>query len=496
MSTDGLKQRKEDFVTGLTGGSVSEIYLCTLVATSTYFAWCALQSRFQFFKTRALPNQLVDVSLTWIAPLLTLTLYSSIPTTLNIMVLLPSIAILALNPAKPNKHPSKASTPAASGKASPLRAYLPKLPFLTIFRGNMMVLTCLAILAVDFRIFPRRFAKVETWGTSLMDLGVGSFVFSMGLVSARSTLVDAYLEKSTPRTTAISQSFRQALPVLALGVVRLALVKAFDYQEHVTEYGIHWNFFVTLGLLPPFVSLVDMFPKKVPLAFISLAIAIVYEFLLNNGGLIAYIITAPRDNFFSQNREGIFSFIGYLSIFLFGKATGFYALPSTLTYKSYFYPQPSHIISKVQKSPARNWRKAAMLLVSGLTVHILYTVARNVFRLSASRRFANLCYVLWVVSYNLAYLSIFVGIEAYFTSPPSIVAESVYENLVPESLEAVNVNGLVVFLLANVSTGLINMSVNTLDASRELSMVILTAYAFFLAGVSAFLRSRGIVIKL
>uniref|UniRef100_S4RIL7 Uncharacterized protein n=1 Tax=Petromyzon marinus TaxID=7757 RepID=S4RIL7_PETMA len=54
---------------------------------------------------------------------------------------------------------------------------------LTQFRAYTNLLTIVCILAVDFRAFPRRFAKTEIHGTGLMDLGVGTFVLSNALVS-------------------------------------------------------------------------------------------------------------------------------------------------------------------------------------------------------------------------------------------------------------------------------------------------------------------------
>ena len=59
-----------------------------------------------------------------------------------------------------------------------------KRPFITSFRAYVNIAGAISILAVDFQVFPRRFAKAETYGTGLMDVGVGAYVISNAIVSA------------------------------------------------------------------------------------------------------------------------------------------------------------------------------------------------------------------------------------------------------------------------------------------------------------------------
>lgn len=144
------------------------------------------------------------------------------------------------------------------------------LPFLTVYRAHMMIMTVHCILAVDFPIFPRVLGKCEDFGTSLMDVGVGSFVFSLGIVSSKSFSPSKHA--NTPWVRTCLMALRKAAPVLALGFVRLMMVKGVEYPEHLTEYGVHWNFFFTLGLIPALCS--ALLPLRRQVRWHVLAVAI------------------------------------------------------------------------------------------------------------------------------------------------------------------------------------------------------------------------------
>lgn len=454
------------------------------------FLWSALQVRQSFFESRTLLSLIVDFLLNTGATLLAFTIYGDTPLLLNLLILAPVALIYALPQAPtPKKQPKPPpSKRAKQDVANPL----PKKPFLTMYRGSMMIATCLGILAVDFKVFPRRFAKVETWGSSLMDVGVGSFVFSAGIVASRSVIKEKLEGKTTTLSTRLYQSIRHSLPLIILGLIRLYSVKGLDYAEHVTEYGVHWNFFFTLGLLPPFVAICQSILKYIP-SYAGLAIIIggVYQVALETTNLKALILAAPRTNIFLKNREGIFSFIGYLAIFLAGESAGMFLLPRRLS-----------------SSTGKQQRKKLLLTLGSWsafwTLLLFLTTSYNYgLSLSISRRMANLPYILWIIAFNYVQITAFCLVETVFFPPayksgdisPQSETE-IYKRCTSSVLEAFNKNGLAVFLVANLLTGLVNLTVPTLDVSNIQAMGILMVYIATLTGLAVGLDMYNISIKM
>ncbi|KAL9129971.1 MAG: hypothetical protein Q9217_001729 [Psora testacea] len=491
--SQSYKQLKEDFVSGLTGGSISEINYVTAVAPIAYLLSSVLQARHGFFAQNSAPGLFMDFSLNVGAILLVITIYSSVPS-FFIVLLLSTAAIVYILPS--TSRPSKKSMPKPrrNETAADVALHtLPVRPFVSAYRGGMMIITCLAILAVDFKVFPRRFAKVETWGTSLMDIGVGSFVFSAGLVSARPIIQARLASNPSSVSRRLRASCRTMFPLLLLGFIRLYSVKGLDYAEHVTEYGVHWNFFFTLAFLPPFVALCQPLPTMIRCYMMPYAINFIYQILLDSTHLKAYILSAPRVDLLSQNREGVFSFWGYLSIFLAGQAVGLDVLPrvpETADASASPYENRKHVIKRL-----------VLWSISWYMLFRLSTGTRFGQRIQPSRRLANTSYVEWTAWFNSAQILLYCTVETFLFSGVYSAMDKATETrqanrASSKILNAFNKNGLAIFLLANLLTGLVNVTLDTLYMGRVSSMALLGGYAGVLTMVAVGLEHYDISIKI
>lgn len=447
--------------------------------------WSALQSRLSFFTPYSPAALLTDFILNVLAILFATTAYSSAPVLLNIFLVTPAVLLYLTQ--RPRRSQQKAKPPgkaaAKDDRTQDQAETLPVHPFLTTYRAAMMVVTCVAILAVDFRVFPRRFAKVENWGTSLMDLGVGSFVFSAGVVSARAVLKSrASGSKRIPFVGRLMGSVRHSIPLLVLGLIRLWSVKGLDYAEHVTEYGVHWNFFFTLGFLPPFVEIFDSLTALIPsYEALALIISIAYQVALESTELKSYILISPRGpDLLSKNREGVFSFLGYLAIFLAGRGVGTRIIPRGTS--------PSKPPQQVRKSVLVSLALQVMFWSTMFFFNSSYAFGYGA-NILVSRRLANMPYVLWVAAFNSAQILLFCLAETLFF--PSVHRATSMEGeeernafATSRILHAFNRSGLAIFLVANLLTGAVNLSVPTLDVNTPQAMAILVAYAAILTGLA------------
>lgn len=394
-----------------------------------------------------------------------------------------------------------------------------------------MIITCVCILAVDFPTFPRRFAKTESFGTSLMDLGVGSFVFAAGVVAARQQLKEQQ-EASRSMVTRFKAAVRHSLPLVVLGFIRLLSVKGLDYAEHVSEYGIHWNFFFTLAVLSPAVALLQPILRWVPsLHIFAFALAICYELMLYfTRDLKKYILVSERipGDFLSQNREGLYSLFGYFAIFLAGMATGLNILPRDKE------PEPLQLPPKDSMDEDAEWLASVLggdasqareadianaplpqlkpelpkttlprLAMWSLIwfVFALFAMWRYGPRLYVSRRMANMAYVCWVCSFNTAQLLLFCLIETVmfpnlYKAKDRQTERQRIRDATSTVMHAFNRNGLALFLLANLLTGLVNMALPTIHMDDVSAMVVLVGYMATLCGVALALDNYDLSIKL
>ncbi|KAF3921597.1 hypothetical protein AA313_de0205790 [Arthrobotrys entomopaga] len=335
-----------------------------------------------------------------------------------------------------------------------------------------------------------------------MDLGVGSFVFANGVATARTFLRDAYLGQTAPLLTRLKRSVRSSIALLTLGFVRLALTKTAEYHEHITEYGLHWNFFMTLGFIPPFMALFQgIFAKSEFPELLAICTGAGYQLALFNHGVQNWVLLAERTNVINANKEGIASFFGYLAIFLAGQATGMRILPA-ISQKSPNQQQQQQRNQTAAKHTSSSSRIPLFkpLLLQAIVWTILFQFSDNYkygMNSQVSRRLANMPYITWVAAFNCWQLLAFYLIEAVSWGDPEVVKGGAsYEDRSPRLLRAFNRNGLIIFLVANLATGTINMTMNTIEAKSPVSMGTLFTYAIALSVIAVGLDLKNITIKI
>jgi len=389
-----------------------------------------------------------------------------------------------------------------------------------------------------------------------MDLGVGSTIFSGALVSQTARKLQF---QSMNLVTRISKMLRSVFPLFLLGSARFITHKSVDYQLHVSEYGVHWNFFFTLALVEFVVTLFDILLDYLTRTrrsrvkrqedgdsdstdstnsvivishlyylFIGCFFVILQQFLLSHAGMMNYVLFADRTSFFSANKEGICSVLGYVSIYYFGcgmgriifqcatrqdvlrmvkslvvMCMGLWLLHYVID--RFLVPEIAHNPSyRLDLIPTHLDQLQSMLKQGETTATSAQSIVSSPYLFTiciASRRLLNFGYVHYTLSINvLLVLSLLivdlvtVPLTEYQQKDKQHTQQNdqntqTEESETPSIIRAsVNRNILTTFMLSNLMTGIVNLSMKTLFIGNYTALAIVTIYMFISMAISVTLN--------
>ena len=87
-------------------------------------------------------------------------------------------------------------------------------------------------------------------------------------------------------------------------------------------------------------------------------------------------------------------------------------------------------------------------------------------------------------------------VQCYVLLCYDLIEKFIPGNLTSTVLDSINNNGLFIFLVSNLLTGFINMSINTLETSNKMAVIILIGYSLTWTLLALYLDKRKIYIKL
>ncbi|XP_017861556.1 PREDICTED: uncharacterized protein At4g17910-like [Drosophila arizonae] len=347
---------------------------------------------------------------------------------------------------------------------------------LTVVRALTHLITAVCILAIDFKSFHRPYRKSRKFGATLMDTGIGLFVLTMGLVSRRSrNWVDI-------RRCAL----RSTLPLIVLGFVRIYYNRLLKFEQDEHEYGRHMNAFFTLGITKLIGSVLSLVARTDAQLFpMACGLLLTHQLCLSFGYLSPIVMEHyfPRTTLLFANREGIFSLPGFFAIYLLSICFSRWLVRNTLL------------------SYQEMLRKLRDLLLISLSCWLLMAAAHYI--VGVARVTCNLGYVIWMCAISITMITLTVFICDFCID--SVISDTLISTVkdldklegretVPTYIicEALNMNGLTFFLLANLLLSGIKYFLSPESRSSITSLLILFIYMLITTHLICQLNRRGI----
>lgn len=394
---------------------------------------------------------------------------------------------------------------------------------------NVLISTTIMILAVDFRVFPRRNGKIEHFGLGLMDAGAICFLGINAVISPEVRLlstVDGF--NASSKLKVFRKNAYSCCKLLIVGLIRLLTIKNLNYQEHVSEYGVHMNFFLVLVLIKLLGMAMSLaFNRLVFHPLFGLSLICLHEILLKQFGLSDYLQQdGHRHSFLDKNKESFFTMIAYVGFYL-----SCFNLPGLLDFEA---PKALSASERQETRPSdvaangdqRRYQAIRRLLGYALFYFVMFRLGDSLSE-RISRRNMNMAFTCLTLSlvYLIGGLEILWAIlydRFYADRPPrkNSKSYSAADNQPADQLTKKPINqspdqprnqstnrdknhpsseliiqngytnnGLIAFLLSNVLTGFVNMSTNTMQTGDLNAIILLFAYSFVVAISVCFLDS-------
>ncbi|KAF1766810.1 hypothetical protein GCK72_006768 [Caenorhabditis remanei] len=475
MSGDDEHSR---FVSTMTGCAQRELFLTFIITMLGLFIrnltlpWIFLGARYDTSKVTYWLKFVADVIFLCLPSLLAMTLLSEHLYILTLIMSIVSGVLLLFVLFEASEHNLSSSLRQAWTRIVEEQHRPTK--FVTYFRSLTMVLVTVAILAVDFPIFPRRFAKTEKFGHSTMDVGVAAFIFQSALGSRMAK------SPSSGRTLSNHSRpwyFTSTFLLFVLGTGRALVLEIIGYPQHVTEYGVHWNFFFTLAAVRVFYSIL---PRCYPFV-LSVIFGICHQTMLKSTGLQEWILDETanrRENLVTANAEGLTSLSGYLTIFYASLAIGELMAKTSIRVKSWI-------------------RRCFQLFIISLLLFLIQ-LATEKFVDPPCRRVVNITYIFSQLTLMTFATAVCLSIQMFnvvvwcASFPQFSKGDDPFSPVSPCLSDSINRNSLAFFLISNVLTGLINLSVSAHTLPAQYSFPILLGYLTTCTGIVHFWEYRKV----